>query len=287
MAPAAFVLFWSTGFLGAKLGLPHAPPLTFLLLRFACVTAILALIGLLFRSPWPATWTERRRTASAGLLIHGLYLGGVFVAIGKGVPAGMTALIVGLQPILTALVAGPLLGERIAARHWAGLGLGLAGVALVVHDKLLMTAGDSIDLIGGIAAALVALLGITGGTLYQKRHGGCMNLITGSAVQFAAAGAVFLPLAIVFEDAPVHWTPPFIFALGWLVVVLSIGAISLFYLMIRHGAAARVSSLFFLTPGVTALLAALLFGEVLGGAAILGMVVAAVGVALVSRSPVS
>lgn len=279
-APAVFVLLWSTGFIGARLGLPYAEPLTFLLVRFACVCAVLLAAAIVLRSPWPASWRETRRIAYVGLMIHGLYLGGVFTAIKLGVPAAIAALIVGLQPVLTALAAGPYLGERLSMRGWLGLGLGLFGVVFVLADKLSF---DGADLFG-IACALVALLGITAGTLYQKRHGGGMNLITGSFLQFAAVGLAYLPVALVFESMRIDWTGDFIFALVWLTLVLSIGAISLFHLMIRRGAAAKVASLFYLTPAVTAVLAYLIFGDTLAPLAIAGMIIGAIGVFLVTRS---
>jgi drug/metabolite transporter (DMT)-like permease len=280
LMPTAFVVLWSTGFIGAKLGLPHTEPFTFLLLRFLCVSAILTAAAFAIGAPWPSEPRQIGRTVAAGLMIHGLYLGGVFSAIAHGVPAGITALIVGLQPLLTAAVSPVYLGERITARQWWGLGLGFAGVVLVVIDKLGMGGGD----VAGTAWALAALLGITAGTLYQKRHGASMHLCTGSALQFAACAVVYLPVALIFETMRVDWAGEFVFALVWLTVVLSIGAISLLHLLIRRGAAARIASLFYLTPAVTAAFAWLLFGETLGPAAIAGMVLAGAGVAMVSRT---
>ncbi|MBK8210702.1 MAG: DMT family transporter [Rhodospirillales bacterium] len=276
--PGAFVLLWSTGFIGAKLGTPYAPPFTFLLLRFVVVTASLFAAALMLRSPWPNR-AQVGRIAFVGVLIHGCYLGGVFLAISLGVPAGMAALMVSMQPLATALIAGPYLGETLRRRQWLGLVLGLLGVAMVVADKLGWREGD----VAGVLASVVALLGITIGTLYQKRHATGMNLITGSFVQFAAAGLVMLPLVLIFEGQPVSWTGEFVFALLWLSFVLSIGAITLLHLLIRRGAAAKVASLFYLTPAVTSLLAWLLFNELLSPAAVGGMVVAIAGVALVAR----
>jgi len=274
-----FVLLWSTGFIGAKLGTPWAPPFSFLMWRFAVVTTTLAVAALLMRSAWPRSRAQLARLAVAGLLIHGVYLGGVFYAIAAGVPAGLTALIVGVQPLATAVVSGPYLGERLRGRQWLGLILGLAGVALVVADKLGWREGSA----DGIVAALVALAGITAGTLYQKRHSTSMNLVTGSCVQFAAAGLVMVPAALLLEQRAVAWTGEFVFALLWLSFVLSIGAITLLHQMIRRGAASKVASLFYLTPAVTAVLAWLLFGETLSWPAIAGMAVASAGVALVVR----
>ena len=279
--PALFVVLWSTGFIGARLGLPHAGPLTFLALRYALAAALLALVALAMRAPWPRRPRETGHYAVAGLLVHGVYLGGVFVGISLGVEAGVSALIVGLQPLLTAALAGAVLGERVAPRQWTGLALGLLGVALVLARKLGQGPGDAL----GALACVAALLGITAGTLYQKRFCTGMDLRTGGAVQFAAAGLATAPLALLFEDARVEWTGEFAFALLWLVLVLSLGAVSLLYVLIRRGAASRVASLFFLVPPCTALIAWPLFGETLGPAALAGMALTAAGVALASRGP--
>jgi drug/metabolite transporter (DMT)-like permease len=277
--PVLFVLLWSTGFIGARLGLPHAEPFTFLLIRFILVTAILVAVALAWRAPWPKRWTEIRDLGVVGLLIHGVYLGGVFASIKQGLPAAVAALVVGVQPLLTAAAAGPFLGERVSPRQWLGLIVGLAGVALVVADKLRLDGDDVV----GLAFAVAALLGITIGTIYQKRHGSGMDLRTGAAVQFAFAGAAALAAALMFERMEVAWTGEFVFALLWLVVVLSIGAISLLWVLIRRGAAARVASLFYLVPPVTAVFAYAMFGDTLGPLALMGMAATVVGVALVTR----
>ena len=277
--PAVFVVLWSTGFIGAKFGLPYAEPFTFLLLRFICVAVILAGAAVVIGAPWPRDPVEIRRVIIAGLLIHGLYLGGVFSAIAAGVPAGIAALIVGLQPLLTAALAPIYLGERVTRRQWLGFALGFVGVVLVVANKLSLRPSD----IAGAGWALAALAGMTAGTLYQKRYGASMHLCTGSAIQFAAVALAYVPLALVFESTRIVWSGEFVFALAWLILVLSIGAISLLYVLIRRGAAARIASLFYLTPAVTAVFAWLLFGETLGPPAIASMALAACGVALVTR----
>lgn len=281
LAPPLFVLLWSTGFIGARLGLPYAEPLTFLALRFGLVTALLATAALAARAPWPRRPADWGHLAVAGLLMHGVYLGGVFVAIGLGLEAGLSALIVSLQPILVAAAAGLFLGERVRPRAWAGLALGLAGVVLVLARKLGGGAGGTL---GAVLACVAALAGITAGTLYQKRFGAAHDLRAGNAVQFAAATLFCLALALAFETMRVRWTAGFAFALLWLVLVLSLGAISLLYLLLRRGAASRVASLFFLTPPTTALIAWPLFGERLGPVELLGMAVAVAGVALASRA---
>ncbi|CAO3360218.1 DMT family transporter [Azospirillum palustre] len=279
LMPGLFVLLWSTGFIGAKYGLPYVEPLTFLLIRLGLVAVVLALVALASRAPWPKDWATAGRIALAGLLVHGVYLSGVFLAIAHGLPAGVTALIVGIQPLLTAALSGPLLGERVSGRQWVGLLLGLAGVGLVVREKLSVDAEHLI----GIAYAMAALVGITLGTLYQKRHGGGMDLRSGTAIQYAATAVVLAVVAPLTETMQVQWTGEFIFALLWLCFVLSVGAIFLLFALIRRGAAAKVASLFYLTPPVTALVAWVLFGEKLGVAALAGMAVAVCGVALVNR----
>jgi drug/metabolite transporter (DMT)-like permease len=277
--PALFVVLWSTGFIGAKLGLPYAGPLTFLTLRYGLAAALLTLLALATQAPWPRRWAEVRHYAVAGLLVHALYLGGVFVGISLGVEAGVSAMIVSVQPLLVAAFAGLVLGERVAPRQWVGLALGLLGVMLILARKLGHGLGDTL----GALACVAALLGMTAGTLYQKRHCAGMDLRTGNVVQFAASGLATGLLALLFEDNRIVWSGEFIFALLWLVLVLSLGAISLLYVLIRRGAASRVSGLFFLVPPCTALIAWPLFGETLGPVALLGMGLTVVGVALATR----
>ncbi|HSE76930.1 MAG TPA: DMT family transporter [Alphaproteobacteria bacterium] len=279
IAPAIFVVLWATGFIAGKAGLPFAPPLTFLALRFGVVTLLMLAVVALVRAPWPRSWAAVGHIAVVGLLMHGAYLGGVFTSLDRGLPAGLSALIVGIQPLLTATMVGPLLGERVNARQWLGLGLGLAGVAMVLADKLAFDRGT----FGAVMLSVLALLGITAGTLYQKRFSAHADMRTGAVIQYAAAGAIMLPLAVSLEQMQVDWTWQFIAALTWLSVVLSLGAVSLLYWLIRHGAAAKVASLFYLVPPFAALFAWLLLGETLGPAALAGMAIAAVGVAMVQR----
>ncbi len=275
--PAVFVILWSSGFVGAKFGLPSAPPGTFLLLRFALVVALLLPIIALSRAPWPGTRAQAGHLAVTGILIQAGYLGGVFYSLDQGMSVGLSALICGLQPALTA-AAAPLLGERVTRRQWLGVALGLAGTALVVANKVTVM-GLSV---GAILFSVLALLSMTTGTLYQKRFAGNFDLRTGAAIQFVAAFVVMLPFALA-ESRPVVWTADFVGALAWLVVVLSIGAISLLALLIRRGAATKVVSLFYLVPPTTALMAFAMFGERLTGLAIVGMAMSVVGVALVVR----
>jgi drug/metabolite transporter (DMT)-like permease len=277
--PALFVVLWSTGFIGAKLGLPYAGPLTFLTLRYWLVAALLVLLALATRAPWPRRKVDVFHYAVAGLLVHGVYLGGVFVGISLGVEAGVSAMIVSLQPLLVAAFAGLVLGERVTPRQWAGLALGLIGVVLILARKLGHGLGDAL----GALACVAALLAMTAGTLYQKRYCAGMDLRTGNVVQFAAAGLATGLLALPFEDNRIVWSGEFVFALLWLVLVLSLGAISLLYVLIRRGAASRVSGLFFLVPPCTALIAWPLFGETLGPVALLGMALTVAGVAMATR----
>jgi drug/metabolite transporter (DMT)-like permease len=281
--PTLFVLLWSTGFIGAKYGLPYAEPFTFLLLRFGLVALLLGAAALVVRAPWPGHWTQVGHIAVAGLLVQGVYLGGVFAAIHRGVPAGVSALIVGIQPILTAAVVGPLLGERVRPRQWLGLLLGFVGVVLVVTRGLRLQGGGQGGGLAGLALCVAALLAITAGTLYQKRFCAGLDLRTGAFIQFAASAVLMAVLSGLFESGHIEWTGHFLFALAWLSLVLSLGAISLLFVLIRRGAASQVASLFYLVPPVTAVMAYVMFGETLGPAALAGMAVAAVGVALVNR----
>ena len=277
--PLLFVFLWSTGFIGAKYGLPYAEPLSFLFVRYLAVIALMTAIALLTRAPWPKAPMQWVHIGVSGLLVHAVYLGGVFIAIKQGLPAGITALVVGMQPLLTALGAGWLLGERVVGRQWLGLALGFVGVALVVSGKF----GDTAALGPMLVPALCALLGITVGTLYQKRYCARFDLRTGSVIQFVPTALATLPVILLFDGFHVDWTGDFIFALAWLVLVLSIGAISLLNLLIRSGSAVNVASLFYLTPLSTALIAFLMFDEKLGWLAVLGMGLAVSGVYLVAR----
>ncbi|HEV2677610.1 MAG TPA: DMT family transporter [Aliidongia sp.] len=279
-APVLFVLLWSTGFIGAKLGLPYAGPLTFLGFRFVLVVALTAPLAVLLGARWPRRLVDWLHVAIVGLLMQFIYLGGVFIGIAHGVPAGISALIVGLQPILTAALAGLVLGERIRPRQWFGLALGLVGVALVVVNPALFDR----DRLGAAGITIVAMIGITVGTLYQKRFCTGIDLRATVVIQNAAAGLAMVPAALIFESAVIDWSPRFLFAMAWLAIVLSLGATMLLFYLIRHGAASRVSSLFYLTPAVTAVMAFLLFGERLSPLALVGMALAAAGVWAVNSS---
>ena len=278
VAPVAFVLLWSTGFIGARYGLPYIEPMTFLGVRMLCVVAIMLVIALVSGARWP-TGREAGHSLAVGAMVHFLYLGGVFVAISQGVPAGVSALIPGLQPILTSTIANRFMGERVTRLQWLGLGLGLAGVVLVLHDRSIVLAGTPF----GWAASVVSLLGITLGTLYQKRFCGAIDWRTGNLVQYAGAGTLFWLASFAFETRAIHWTGELVFAIAWLVLVLSIAAVALMYWLIRRSAATGFASLFYLVPAVTALMAFALFGERLDHLSVLGMLICAVGVVLANR----
>lgn len=274
-----FVCLWSTGFIGGRLGTPHADPLTFLWIRFAIAAVLLAGLALMSGSAWPRG-KAALHLAVSGLLVHGAYLGGIFVALSLGVSAGLTALVAGLQPLLTGAMSGWLLGVPVRPLQWAGLALGLVGVVLVLWEKL--TTQTGVPLVG-LLLAFLALLAITFGTLYQKRFVPPGDLRSGTAWQYAVCTLVYALLVPWLEPMRVNWTGEFIFALAWLVLVLSVGAILLFFTLIRRGSAAGVASLMYLVPPLTALVAWALFDEQLGPLALLGMAVTAAAVALVNR----
>jgi drug/metabolite transporter (DMT)-like permease len=274
-APGVFVVLWASGFIGAKLGLPYAEPLTFLALRMFGVVVLLGLFMLIAGAKWPGR-EGALDSYVTGVLMHALYLGGVYISIAKGLPAALSALVVGLQPLLTSTIANRLLGERVAPRQWVGLVLGLSGVYLVVQDKATVGAATPLAWI----AAVVGLVAITIGTVYQKRFGSGIDWRPAMFIQYAAAGILFALGATAFETRTVRWTPEFLFALGWL--VFAFGAIWLLYFLIRRAAATRVVSLFYLTPPVTALMAWSLFGERLAPLALVGMAVCVAGVFLVN-----
>jgi drug/metabolite transporter (DMT)-like permease len=276
-APAIFVVLWSTGFVATKYVVHNADPLTYLAIRMALVVALMAVIVVIARPRWPDR-TGIAHSAVAGILVHGFYLGGTAIAIAHSIPAGLSALIPGLQPILTSTIANRWLGERVTPLQWAGLLLGLAGVVLILHN--LPISGEA----GwGWLASGVSLVSITLGTLYQRRYCNAIDWRAGNLVQYIAVTIFFAIGAWLFENNVVHWTTEFVLALIWLVVVLSIGSIGLLYWLIRRSAATSVASLFYLVPAVTALMAYVLFNERLDAIAIVGMTACAAAVFLVNR----
>ncbi len=284
--PAVFVVIWSTGFIVARYGMPHAPPMTFLSLRYLLSVIAFFVWALLSGARWPTDRRQFAHLAVTGMLMHGGYLGGVWAAVKTGMGAGLAALLVGLQPVLTAVWIS-LWGGRVAPRQWAGLALGLAGLLLVVWQKL----GFGEVHAGNLACAMVALLSITAGTLYQKRFVGPCDVRTANLVQLAAAFAATMPLALL-EAEPMRWLLPsgainreLVGAVAWSVLGLTLGGSSLLYLLIQRGAATTVTSLMYLVPPTTALMAWVLFGEPITALIVAGMALTAVGVSLVVRTP--
>lgn len=280
VAPLLFVLLWSTGFIAGKAGIADAGPLHFLAVRFAITSLLMAVAALAWRAPWPARGWPLLHVAVAGVLVHAGYLGGVFTALRLGMGAGQVALVVGLQPLLTAIGAGWLLRERVGARRWSGLAIGLAGVVLVLLPRL-QSGTAWRQALPGLPAALLALFSISLGTLYQKRNCRGMDLRSGGAVQYLVCCLLMLVLIGPDDPAP-HWTLRFSLALAWLVLVLSVGAIGLLYRLLQRGAATQVASLFYLVPPVTTLMGMLFFGERLSGPSLLGMLLVVLAVALAS-----
>lgn len=277
LAPALFVLLWSTGFIGTKYALEGAEPFTMQTVRMLSVVVMLGILAAIVRPTWPDR-VGVMHSVVASILVHGFYLGGTAVAIAHSVPAGLSALIPGLQPVLTSTLANRFLGEKVAPMQWLGLLLGLGGVMLVLHNRSFE--GQSAI---GWAASGVSLVSITIGTLYQKRFCSHIDWRAGNLIQFATVSVFFAIGAFLFESRVIHWTPTFMFSIGWLAIVLSVGSIGLLYWLIRQSAATQVASLFYLVPGVTALMAYILFDERLDALSITGMVVCAAGVVLVNR----
>jgi drug/metabolite transporter (DMT)-like permease len=284
LVPVLFVLLWSTGWTTARFASDHADPLTFLALRHGLTALGLAALAAALGAPWPGTWRERGHGALCGVLLNALYLGGVWWAIGQGVPAGISGLIAALQPILTALLAPWLIGEAILRRHWAGIGLGFCGIALVLWPKLAAMSGLAPGAaLLPLAVNAAAMLSATLGTFYQKRFLPTGHPLTTQTFQFAAACAVTLPLAWALEPMrldPVWQTAA---AMTWAVLGTSIAANTLLLVMIRRGTVARTAALLYLVPPLVALQAWLGFGEELGGVQVAGMAIAVLGVALVTR----
>ncbi|MEW9805598.1 DMT family transporter [Mesorhizobium sp. ZMM04-5] len=280
LIPAAFVFLWATGFIGARYAMPWAEPFTFLAARFAIAFALLAAAALLWRSARFGT-RDTLMAGIAGMLMHGVYLGGVFWAIRHGMPAGLSALIVGLQPLITAVLAGSLLGERILPRHWAGLAAGFAGVVVVLAPKLGAIGGGVT--VATLVACFIAVAGMSAGTIWQKKFLSGSDLLAGTCWQYAGAALMMTVFSFAFETRSVTLNGELVFAMAWLVLVLSIGAIGLLMVMIRDGEMSKVASLFYLVPAVTALIAWALFGEELSLVQIAGMALATFGVALATQ----
>jgi drug/metabolite transporter (DMT)-like permease len=278
-APVIFLLLWSAGFGIAKLGLQHAPPLTLLAMRYVLVLVILLPLAAVMRPPLPRTLRAWADVAVVGFLIQVVYFGLCYVAFKSGTSAGAVAIIVCLQPILVALIAPRFVGERISARGWAGLALGLGGAALVIQSRQSVAAEGAF----GVICSALALLGITGGTLWEKRFGVTHHPITANLIQYAVGAAFCVPMALITERFVINWTWEFAAVLTYLVLANSLLAMSLLLAMIRAGEVSRVSALFYLVPPISALFAWPLLGEVMPPLGWAGMALAGVGVAIVSR----
>ncbi len=281
IAPAVFVVLWATGFVVAGLSAGHVEPLTFLAIRFPIAGLIFVAIALGQRAVWP-TAKLAIHAGAAGALLHAGYLGPVYWAVAHGMPAGVSALIVGLQPLITTILASRMVGEKITSRHWLGLAVGILGVGLVVSPKL------TLDTLGGItplttAICILGAFSVSLGTVYQKKFATGLDLASGGAWQYAGATLVVLIGAIAIEDFGFDGSLSAWVALGWSVIVLSLGAITLLMVLIRHGEVSRVSSLIYLVPGVAAFSTFLVFGETLVPLQILGMAVCAGAVFIVTR----
>ena len=279
LLPALFVLLWCTGYLVVRIAMPDAGPVRFLSWRFGLAAVLLAIAAIVLRAPWARRRIDYVHMAVVGLLLHGIGLGGVWVALDLGVETGVAALVMGTQPLITAALAVGFIGERIDRRAGAGLALGFVGVTLVIHHKL-----TGVGEPAGLAAVVVAVVSMTIGMLYQKRRCAHIDMITSTTVQLAVAGAAAFAAAWWIDDRPVEWTLRIFATLGWSVLVLSIGATLVLYMLLRRGDASRVASLLYLVPPLTAVMAWIGFGETLAPFTIAGMLLTATGVALVAGS---
>lgn len=275
--PLLFVLLWSTGFVGAKYGLPYADPFIFLALRVAIAAVLLALIAVIWRAPIRLSAKHIAQSGLIGIALHGAYLGGVFYAISHGVSAGVAAVITSLQPVLVSVLGVRILGEKLSQRAIFGLFIGLGGVILVL-SKSFSSATFSL---AGICAAFIALLGSTSATLMQKKFGTSIPLLAGTSYQYLAAGLLLLLASLATGEYSIQWDSHFIAALIWLVLVLSVGAVLILLWLLSHSSASTVSSLFYLVPPATAIEAYFLFNEELTTSGYVGIAAVALGVWLV------
>ena len=281
--PLVFAFLWSTGFIGAKFLLPHAEPFTILAIRFSLAATILTLIALAMKAPMGMSGSQLRRAAYISIFLHLFYTGGVFVAVSNGVTAGITAVIVSLQPVLVALIAIPVLGEKLRVSQLVGLGMGLVGVLLLLSPKIFQGEIAPIYSALGIAAALASLLGSVWGTIEQKRLGSDLPVLSGMAFQYAVSAGMLWLLAASTETMKVDWNLQVILVLTWITLALSIGSIIMLFYMLRQGTASTVSSLLYLGTPMTALEAYVLLDEHIPPVGLLGMGIAVTGVWLVLR----
>lgn len=283
-APLMFVFLWSTGWICARAAAPYADPLTFLVVRYSLAAFALAVIAVLWRAPWPSSAREAGHAVVAGVLIHAIYLGSVWWAIGHGVPAGISGVIAASQPILTAMLAPALIGERISWRQWAGIAIGFFGILLVLQPKLASLQPSELrPIMFALAINGIGMLSVTLGTFYQKRFIPTADLRTSTCVQYIGAAAVTLPVAYLTESLRFEWNLQTIATMAWSVLALSICSIALFYMLIRNGAVSRAATLIYLVPPTVALIAWVLFDETLVILQLTGMAITAAGVALAVR----
>ena len=278
-APAMFVLFWASGFPATKYGLHYIEPFTLLAARSALNVVVVAAILPFVRIRGPRTWRDAGHIAIAGFLLQFAYLGAMFVALGEGISQGLAALVAGMQPLVTAMLVGRWLGERISPIQWAGFLLGFGGLAVVMSERITIGTGSAL----GLAVIALTPFLITAGSLYQKRFCADMDLRAGMIIQHGVAASACFGAAFMLETREIIWGWELSFTLVWLVVILSIVATNLYYFMLRRGEAGRVSGLFYLTPPTAVALGYLTFGETFGWTAIAGFAIAAAGVALISR----
>lgn len=279
VVPISFIILWSSGYIGGAIGILYAEPFTMTFLRFSLAGLIVFLFALATRTPWPLDWRQLAHMAVVGFFMQAMQFGGLYAGMKHGVPAGQSALIVGLMPVFVALGAGPLLGERVTWKQWSGLALGLSGVVLVVANKL----GSDFAAITGYAFTGLALTGITAGTLYQKKFCSALDLRVTGCVQMLVGATVMAAVAYLTETMQINWTGAFIGSVVWLALMNSIGALMLLYIMIRRGEATKVASLFYLIPPVTQVMASATLGEIPSGTALVGFGLSAIGVYLSNR----
>lgn len=278
IAPFLFVLLWSTGFIGVKYGIPYSPPFTFVALRMLIAAPFLALIAIMVNTRFEISRAIFIQSSAIGLTLHAAYLGGCFYAVSRGLPAGIVALIVSLQPVLVSVFAAVFLKEELSVRKIAGLLLGLLGLVIVLAPRI--TTDSDIPLIA-LAGCVIALIGGTSGTILQKRFGSALPVLSSTSIQYAMTALSLGVLALATEDIAVTWDPRFVFSLVWLIVVLSVGAILLLFYLLRDGSAASVSSYYYLVPPVTAIEAYFLFGEKVSMYGFIGTLITVIGVWLV------
>lgn len=277
--PASFIILWSSGYIGGAIGILYAEPFTMTFLRFSLAGLLVLLFAIATRAPMPSDWRQIGHMAVVGFFMQAMQFGGLYAGMKHGVPAGQSALIVGLMPVFVALGASPLLGERVTWKQWLGLMLGLSGVALVVGNKL----GNDFAALTGYGFTAMALLGITAGTLYQKRFCTALDLRVTGCVQMLVGALVMAAAAYATETMTINWTPAFIGSVIWLALMNSIGALMLLYVMIRRGEATKVASLFYLIPPVTQVMASATLGEIPSSIALAGFGISALGVYLSNR----